>query len=466
MPEVLTITQKCDRLSQLMGQMGSIVRNADGIPREYTADEAVTFDALKSEALTLKAEIDTHKAASHRLETVDELKAWADKTPKHPPAMDNPTAVLKQAREDMESGRYSLRFFKGERAHERAYDSGLLLLAKLGSGDVREWAHQRCSDRGVNVKKLAAVQQEDGNSQGGFLVHPAFESTLINLKESYGVIQREAYRIPMGSDTLSFPRRAGGLTVYYPAEGGEITASAMKFDQISLTAKKYACMTKWSSELNEDSVIAMADLLSGEMAYQFSYAEDLNGFLGDGTSTYCGTTGLLKRFELGANGVIPTASVHTATGHTSISATTLADWEAMVGVLPTFSEGRAQWYMHKTVFWAGPARLIDATGGSIAAYVATGAPLRFLGYEVVPVQAMTTNSSLTTGTYAAVLGDLSNTIFLGTRRGVTMKMSDQRYIEYDQLAIQCTQRVAINPVVGDAVAPTSVAGPAVCLKLG
>jgi hypothetical protein len=65
---------------------------------------------------------------------------------------------------------------------------------------------------------------------------------------------------------------------------------------------------------------------------------------------------------------------------------------------------------------------------------------------------------------AALLGDMGMTGYMGMRRGVTVRTSDQRFIEFDQLAITATQRIAINNVVGDSVAPTSVAGPMVALQ--
>jgi HK97 family phage major capsid protein len=99
------------------------------------------------------------------------------------------------------------------------------------------------------------------------------------------------------------------------------------------------------------------------------------------------------------------------------------------------------------------------------------APLRFLGYEVVLTQAMPT-SSVAVGTtqtsvlsVPVVLGDMGVTTYMGIRRGVTVKTSDQRFLEFDQIAIQCTQRVAINNLIGDPVTPTTVAGPMVALQL-
>jgi len=121
--------------------------------------------------------------------------------------------------------------------------------------------------------------------------------------------------------------------------------------------------------------------------------------------------------------------------------------------------------MHKSVFYGSPVHLMDQVGGNIGIFVSAGAPLRFLGYDVEIAQAMPTASSLTGGQIVAVLGDMTKTSFMGVRRGVTTRTSDQRYIEFDQLAIQCTERVALQSVVGDSVAPATTPGPMVALKL-
>ncbi len=59
-----------------------------------------------------------------------------------------------------------------------------------------------------------------------------------------------------------------------------------------LTAKKLMVLTKYSNELNEDAVLNIGDDLAGEIAYAFALKEDQCGFLGDGTSTYGGITGV------------------------------------------------------------------------------------------------------------------------------------------------------------------------------
>ncbi len=472
MPEALTLTQQCDRLVELTGEMRKIIYADDGSTRAYTDDEGQRFDTLSTEAAQLKAAIASHKASAHRLETMEEMEEALDQPRPRAVTIDDLETQNQQARTEFSHGRYRLRNFKGPRAHEMAYHAGLVILARCGNQAVQEWALARCKDRQLNVQQLAPYQGEDGNSSGGYLVFPEFEARLIDLKEQYGVLQRNAYRMPMGSNTLTIPRRCGGITVYYPDEHGEITASAMKFDNITLVAKKYAALTRMSNELSEDSVIAMADILTGEMAYAFSKAEDTNGFIGDGTSTYAGTVGLLFKLINAVNGVTPSGSVKGAiSGNTTVATLDLADFEATIGILPLYAEARAKWYMSKSAFWAGPARLIDAAGGNTSQMLAAGAPPRFLGYDVEFCQVMPTSSTATGASATAavsipaLLGDLSLASYLGVRRGVSVQASDQRYFENDQVGIRATQRVAVNNAVGDAEAPTSAAGPVVALQL-
>ncbi len=58
-------------------------------------------------------------------------------------------------------------------------------------------------------------------------------------------------------------------------------------------------------------------------------------------------------------------------------------------------------------------------------------------------------------------GNMGLSSTFGNRRGITVKVSDQRYIEYDQIAIQATERFCINH--HDVGGTTGVRGPVVGL---
>jgi HK97 family phage major capsid protein len=488
MPAVIVANpykEKCDRFNALRAELKT-VQDAAEQAGAYSPENKARFDKLAAEATALKKEILGADAVTQGQQLLREFDEAADSPAPRQLQPEQVEQQLKADRKNYLRGTYKPRNFKlgsREENHRAAYDSGLVMLARTGSGAIQEWSRLRCAERGIDLLQISPFMGEDGQATGGYLVFPEFEATLIDLKEEYGVIGRNAMRIPMTSDTKLVPRRAGGTAVYYPGENGQIPASAMNFDQVQLIAKKYAQLSLWSTELNEDAVVNFADILAAEMAYQFAKAEDFNAAQGDGTSTYAGVVGFLQALVSGKNGISPTASVFTpasGNGTTTVAALAAATtangggfvtWNKVLGALPVYAEGRAKWFMHKTVFWTGIAPLIEAAGGNIAMYLSTGIPLKFLGYDVEFMQAMPNQSAISGASATpalqavAVLGDMGITCFMGTRRGVTVKTSDQRFIEFDQLAIQCTERVAINNVCGDSVAPTVAAGPMVALTL-
>jgi len=504
---LLDYQAKVDRLKTLRADAGKVTE-------EWEAAEALAAKDNKSldpekrkelhaRFLALKGQIDPLKesitAADDMLKAkqfVRECDIALDSPARIPFNPDQVESDLAARRSDIQYGRVGqLRHFslagpntlpQNLRENRRqALLSGLVLLRQTRMH--QEWANSRLAAHGYDTSaKLASItpfQGEDGNSTGGYLVFPEFMATLIRLMEQYGVLRRLAYVVPMTSDTLNIPRRAGGTTVYYPEENTLITASAMAFDKIQLIAKKYAQLTLWSSELNEDSVISFTDLLVEEMAYQFAKAEDFNGAQGDGTSTYAGVVGFLQALVSGKNGITPTASIVTpaaSNGTTTVAALAaataangggLVTWNKLLGTLPVYAEGRAKFLMHKTVFWQGIAPIIEAAGGNIAMYLSSGIPLKFLGYDVEMMQAMpnAANISGASATPAlkavAVLGDVQSTVYMGDRRTPKVITSNERFMEYDQLGIQMSERVAITCVPGDSVDPVNQPGPMVVLTL-
>ena len=102
------------------------------------------------------------------------------------------------------------------------------------------------------------------------MVPNEFSNAIVDLREEFGTFRKNARVQPMPSDHIQIPRRASGLTAYYVGENSAITESQKGWDQITLTAKKLACMTRMSTELAEDSAINVAHDLAREMAYAFA----------------------------------------------------------------------------------------------------------------------------------------------------------------------------------------------------
>ena len=187
-----------------------------------------------------------------------------------------------------------LKSFENTRDGElQAYRSGQWLMATLfNSAKAQNW----CRENGMSFR---AAQSEGVNTAGGYLVPTEMERSIVDLRESYGVFRQQCRVIPMGSDTITIPRRVSGLSGYFVGEGVAPTESQKAWDQVQLVARKYATLTRYSSELNEDAIISIADDLTNEIAYTFAVGEDGCGFNGDGTSTYGGMTGIVTKFNAG-----------------------------------------------------------------------------------------------------------------------------------------------------------------------
>ena len=134
-----------------------------------------------------------------------------------------------------------------------------------------------------------------------------------------------------------------------------------------------------STELSEDSVISMTDLITRDIATQLAWAEDLNSFLGDGTGTYGGISGIFDALQAGA--------IVTASG-TSWAGVALTDLHAMVGKLPMYAGIQPKWYMHSYGYHASVVPLLVALGGTDMRQTEQGGQMMLLGYPVVFTQVL------------------------------------------------------------------------------
>lgn len=332
----------------------------------------------------------------------------------------------------------SLKSFKGAFADERAYTSGRFVLATM-FGDDRSLTW--CRDNGIDTSFRAALG-ENGNDLGGFLVPEEMETTIIELREKYGVFRANAKRIPMNGDTKSIPRRSTGLTASFGGENSTLTESEKTWDQVKLVAKKLYCLTRYSNELNEDAIINIGDDLADEIAYAFSVKEDQCGFAGDGSSTYGNIVGVVSALKAGSQ-------VTAASGHTAFSTLTFKDYEQVVGTLPNYVLN-PKWYISALGYATSMLSLMDAGGGNTIPIYQAGdggrvGPMRmFMGYEVVITQALNKTAGADVSQTKVLFGDLAMAAVLGDRRGLAIAQSKDRYFELDQIGIRGVERFDIN----------------------
>lgn len=136
------------------------------------------------------------------------------------------------------------------------------------------------------LAKAPSGQNEGMDPEGGFLVPTMHRNTLMmNLLET-SIAYPRTMKIPMETNAVGIPvvedeshalHVYGGIIVYRPDEGGEITSSKMKLGKVNLELSKLACLVFATTELLEDSPTSIEPLLNKGFgaAIGFQIDEDL-----------------------------------------------------------------------------------------------------------------------------------------------------------------------------------------------
>lgn len=339
---------------------------------------------------------------------------------------------------------------------EQAKNFGMFILATVGGN---ENARKYLEEQGIELRFVTGEKAMGEGTQtgGGAIVPTEFIPNLIMLQEKYGVYRRNATVYPMASDSSVAPKLSAGLTVYCPGEGATITASDLTLGTVGLTAKMWCTLTAISAQLDEDSAIPLGELVGRQIAQAFAKKEDEVGFLGDGTSTYFGHTGITGALR-GVDATIANIKSLVVAAGNAYSEITLANFDTVCGTLPDYADDEdAKWYAHRKFYYTVMLRLALAAGGVNATEIIQGRGARektFLSYPVEFSQVMPKaegNSQI-----CSVLGNLRQGAYLGDRRQLTIARSNEVYFATVQIGIRGTQRVAVT-VHG--VGNTTDAGP-------
>lgn len=433
-----TSNQIREEIKSQQAVVKAIVDLATSENREINAEEQETVTAAQESIPKLQAslentlKIETLVAQNFNTENIDKRQ--------QPKAEDKRLTVPIRVKSSFRKGVFQ--------TAEEAYNCGQWVRAALFNVPK---AKAYCRDAGLKIRNAMSTGD---NTKGGFLVPEPLVASIIELREQYGVFARYSMPWNMTNAVENVPKMNGEVTSYYVGEGQEITASDMAFGLVRLEAKKLAALTAISSELNEDSVISVAEVIARSVASKFAYDEDNAGFNGDGTSTYGGIEG--------AAGALAAGAIVTATAVTTVAGLTMTPYENAVGKLKEYPGIRPAWFVHKNTWANSMQRLLNALGGNSNSDVAGGAPMTFLGYPVVTTQVLY-NGAGATGAIFGYFGDLSMTSYIGRRRGMTMAADSSVYFTKDQIAIRATQRYDIN--VYDR-GTASEAGGLVALKFG
>jgi HK97 family phage major capsid protein len=312
-------------------------------------------------------------------------------------------------------------------------------MAKMvGRNDKK--AHSWLVENGYYTKG----QNETTDGDGGYLVPQILAREIIFLRDKFGVMRQNARVMGMSSDNLNVPKNSASTTAYWPAENTNITASQITFTNVQVLAKKLAILTQVSSELNEDSIVDVGSALAEDMAYVMAYNEDLATFMGDGSGTYGGITGVVNAITqvAGAGKIYTTANV---TG--DWNATTLADLRKLTAAIPEYADtADAKFYMNRAFFQQVVCNDLDALSGNgfFDLTAAPGPNPTLFGYPVVYTQVLPKDTTPAVGTALCVFGNLKTGSIMGSRRDLRIQVSDQVGFISDSLYFRATERFGFN----------------------
>ena len=410
----MTLEEIRERIVEMQEQMQAVIANAEELNRELTEDEGEDIDAILEE---IENKLRPREARMEKVEAEKQRIALA-RTP----------AVDVQASISIPAVPKSHRKLKAFDNQEDAYRAGLWFKAAFLNDSE---ASRLCNDYGI-----FNTATEGTDSQGGYLVPDELSSAIIAVRNRAGVSRQLCKVVGMSSDVMNIPKVTAGLTVEYPAEAAEITASDQTWGQVALAAVKRAVIAKTSNELLHDSVINVIDDLAVAIGNAFAVQEDNELINGDASATYGGESGIL-------NAMGSASKVDMASGNTAFSDITLVNLNALVGTMPDkyYASASPAWLIGRLAWAANIQNLVYAAGGNTLSDMASGAAPQLFGFPVYISDQMPADAVSTCG---ALFGNFNDGVVIGDREDVEISVSEEAFWANDITAVKGTTRYDIN----------------------
>lgn len=290
------------------------------------------------------------------------------------------------------------------------------------------WAKKTFPNTPDFVKKAL---DEGVDAEGGYLVPEIFIPELQRVIQLQGVMRPLVRKIPMATDTSNLPSLASSMTAYWPGELQIITQSDPAFGKVTLNLKTMAALTSASVQLEEDSQLALADLiitLFGEVIA----AEEDKQILAANAAPFTG-------WLFGANVNVVTMG----TGLSAFSDISWLDYSDLINAVVTTATRNAVFIQHRNItnyarkirdlnhnfIWAPP------TGGQKG-------PGTIWGYNIVESETMPASGDTAASKAFVCFGDPQR-IFLGERGQYTVARSNEVGFRNLETFWRVTERIAV-----------------------
>ncbi len=327
------------------------------------------------------------------------------------------------------------------------------------------------AEYGARTAEMLKAMDTQTTDTGIEWVSPATMSSMFvdKVRDASFVYTMFPANFTMSTETYKFPRLDADATVYAVSESTidvstVIPASNLTSGVATFTLGKLAGRVLFSTESVENMTVQIANVIAGNLARKIGDAIDENFYNGDTTATHMdtdyealGPTDRRTRFK----GIRKYSLANSYTTSGGGNAITDADVLAAIKSMGQWAGGRASTGGGVVVSPSWPA-YFDLVGSTNvvtrekygdAAGILTGEVAKVYGKTVIPSEFMRTglnasgvDDGITATMTGCILFNLS-AFALGTGRSVTIKSSDSRHIETDQIVTVATWRGDFQPLV-------------------
>lgn len=260
------------------------------------------------------------------------------------------------------------------------------------------------------------------DATAGYLVPPAeFIAEVYRVADlGYGIARKDMRYIPKtgAGNQITVPALGSTVNVFWTDEGAAKTSTEPSFNLPTITLKKLAAIVPWTDEFGDDIGVNVVQLLAELFAEALAKQEDIAFFIGDGTGSFGGFTGVLN------NGSVNT---------TTMSGTTFASMDAddlldMQDDTPAGGLNGGKYYMHRSIL-SVVRKLKDNEGNYIYQSPGAGQPATVWNYPVEIVEAMPAIGDSASDTPFVLFGNLSQTCIISDKGTLAMKIFDSGVVQ-------------------------------------
>ena len=322
---------------------------------------------------------------------------------------------------------------------ERAKELGEQRAAALnGRRTVSDQSYQHGEQRGSGILPSLSEYRalsEGTASAGGYFVPDQQARTFFDRLRAESVVLAANPRIFEGvNDVLLIPKIGASVTAGMFAENAEITASDLTAEQVALTFRKAAALSRASNEVLADSNPAIREVLEYDLRRTLGALIDQQFLSGNGTApnlrgirNFTGVTAT----SLGVNGATPT----------------LDDIANAIQRAEQNNSKPDAIFMHPRT-WAVFREVKDTqTRYQLSPDPTQDARKQLFGVPVYLSSQIAINETVGTSTDCSWIAVAQmDQIAVGRRQDINVAYSESRYFEFDQTAVRVTARFAIAPI--------------------